>query len=64
MQRYIGALNKAKKVEDLYDFNPTEFDRAAESSTELSPTQSYENTDHYNAFVTSMTANRSTGRSL
>ncbi|CBY22678.1 unnamed protein product [Oikopleura dioica] len=57
IERYIGALDKAKQNEDLYEpYGSSSFD--PESGTESTPTKSYENTDHYNAFVTSVTASR------
>ncbi|CAG5111252.1 Oidioi.mRNA.OKI2018_I69.chr2.g5577.t1.cds [Oikopleura dioica] len=60
MDRYISSLEKAKEIEDLYypestSFEP-EFDRNEDLETEA--TKTYGNTDHYNEFVTSMTANR------
>ena len=62
MDRYISSFEKAKEIEDLYypestSFKP-ELDRNENLETEATKTLSG-NTDHYNEFVTSMTANRS-----
>ena len=66
MERYIGALDKAKQFDDLYEpYGSSSF--SPESNTEVTPTESSfrimfdknENTDHYNQFVTSITSSKS-----
>ena len=64
MQRYIGALEKSKQFDNLYEnygSSPIEYESIG---TEIKPTESTmfntnKNTDHYNEFVTSITTSRS-----
>ena len=65
MDRYIGSLEKAKDIEELYYPESTSFEPEVGRNEDLEtePTKTYGNTDHYNEFVTSMTANRSKKRS-
>jgi hypothetical protein len=64
MQRYIGALEKSKQLNDLYEnYGSSPYEHQS-IGTEIKPTVSTrfnlnKNTDHYNEFVTSITTSRS-----
>ena len=64
MQRYIGALEKSKQFDNLYEnygSSPYEYESIGPDVKPTESTKFYmnKNTDHYNEFVTSITTSRS-----